>query len=64
MENGIYIGADKKSIEILGKVIMEILNSKQEQETIRVALQTLSSGTTIANTSISGCSVSDYSKDD
>lgn len=58
MKTGISVGADSKTVETLGKFILGILKSGQDQDTMKVALSTLEKGTTIHGVSISSCTIS------
>ena len=59
MQNGISIsnvGTEAESVFAIGEVIIAILASEQEQETIRVALQAFAN-TVPADVTLNGCSV-------
>ena len=43
MITGMYVGVDEKSVKAVNKAIMDILNSRADQKTIRLALKTLGS---------------------
>ncbi|HUT87021.1 MAG TPA: hypothetical protein VMX15_02925 [Candidatus Heimdallarchaeota archaeon] len=59
MQNGISIsnvGTEAESVFAMGEVIIAILASEQEQETIRVALEAFANAVP-ATVTVSGCSV-------
>ena len=63
MENGISVGYEKESIEVLRGIILSILGSGQEQETLRKALDVLSSLASINDVYISNCTIGDHKEE-
>jgi len=57
MKYGIFIGQTASAVKAFNKAVLQILNTKADQETIRLALQTLSSGLRVENTSISDVNI-------
>ncbi len=57
MNTGIYIGVEKQAVEALGKIVLAILASEQDQATMQVALQTLLSTLSVHNVSLTGCTI-------
>ena len=54
---GIQVGASKKAVESARAGIMEILNGGRDDKTTRLALRTLSSITSVNNTTISDSTI-------
>ena len=56
MKTAINVGVSKEVVAELGKVILSILNSKQDQATQQIALETVRQGVQGNNTAINNCS--------
>jgi hypothetical protein len=54
---GVFIGVTKEAVVEVRKAILEILGSRNDQKTIRVALQTLKDGVKVENAHISNVSI-------
>jgi len=52
---GVQVGVSEKAIEATVAGIIAILNSGQEQETLRAALETMRHATSVNNTTITSC---------
>jgi hypothetical protein len=55
MKSAVSIGASKKAVVAAKDAIYDILNSGQEQKTIRAALRVYERVCAVSNVSISGC---------
>ena len=49
------IGPSKEAVVKIGGVILAILRSKQDQETMQTALRVLQKATTVKHVTVSGC---------
>ena len=55
---GIYVGASKDAVREAREAIMAILNSDCDQDTMRIALQSLTELCSVKNTTITGNTLS------
>jgi len=58
MEAGVNIGCSKEAVGVARQAILNIMECKADQETIRVALGCLKEACSIGNVSFSDCNIS------